>query len=174
MVFKVFHPQHTGHVNLLAEQGCSVELPGTHGGLASSAWPFSWSRLWNLLLQHVNVTVLYSATVILVEGALKRLTALGLIPQLIKAIYPDRVLVEALTIARSIDYCMQSTSGRSAQVRVLFPMRMAWHALLGVKPAVALWLQEVLCKIRCFVPGDEGIGGYVLKLGISADLVMAN
>lgn len=104
---------------------------------------------------------------------MKRLSASGLVPELITEVYLDRIFVAALKICRSIEYCIQSASGRSEQIHVLFPMRMAWHALVDVEPALALWLQRMLYKFQCVVPGHEGITGYVLKVGYTADLGMA-
>lgn len=150
-----------------AERDYAVEVNVMNGGLAASSFPSPRSRLWYKSFQHANVTSLYNATVILVEDALDRLKASGLISYLDNDSHTFRIHIAALDICRSIDYCLQNASERLENFHIIFPIRMAWHALFHVEPDMADWLEKILEQIRNVVPGHWGVAAYVLKVGSS-------
>jgi len=151
--------------------GCAWEVPApvttpiivNHWGRPVPAWE---TVIEYESLYHANTTVVFNATMIMVQLLADQLTFSGELPRDSRnqGTFPDRKFAAGLTICRSVEYHLQSMRKGAGSFFLLFPLRMAYDAIGRSNTVIGVWLQNVLQQIHNGQSGRWATAKYLLDI----------
>lgn len=112
----------------------------------------------------------YAILILLRKLQLVTLTAAGL-STVQDIVFEQEMFHAGIAICRSVDYHVNNSHAGTGSLILLFPLRMAYEAVVGRSPPIAQWLREILRDINLGSAGRWASAKHLLDVGFQNRLL---